>query len=65
VRSADLVRAGLVDVVVPERPDAADEPVAFCQRLGRVLEGELLRLRGRGAGERTAARLARYRAVGR
>ncbi len=65
VRSADLVAAGLVDVVVPERPDAAQEPVEFCARLGRVLAAELVALAGREPGERTAARLARYRSVGR
>ena len=27
--------AGIVDRVVPERPDAADEPEEFCRRLGR------------------------------
>lgn len=45
VRSLDLQRAGIVDVVVPELPDAADEPHAFCRRLGDVLRQELDRLR--------------------
>ncbi|SDQ88020.1 carboxyl transferase domain-containing protein [Quadrisphaera sp. DSM 44207] len=65
VRSVDLVRAGLVDAVVPERPDAAAEPEEFCARLGRVLEAELVALRGREPGERTTARLQRYRRIGR
>jgi acetyl-CoA carboxylase alpha subunit len=30
VRATDLWRAGIVDRVVPERPDAADEPTEFC-----------------------------------
>ncbi len=41
VRAADLLANGIVDRVVPERPDAADEPAAFCRRLGSVLRHEL------------------------
>ena len=29
IRSADLLRSGIVDAIVPELPDAADEPLAF------------------------------------
>jgi acetyl-CoA carboxylase carboxyl transferase subunit beta len=45
VRSLDLLAAGIVDVVVPERPDAADEPEEFCRRVGQVLRHELAWLR--------------------
>jgi acetyl-CoA carboxylase carboxyl transferase subunit beta len=45
VRSLDLVRAGIVDLIVPEYPDAADEPEAFCRRVGQVLSHELAWLR--------------------
>jgi acetyl-CoA carboxylase carboxyl transferase beta subunit len=65
VRATDLWRAGIVDRVVPERPDAADEPVAFCQRLGRVLGAELAGLLGRDDTERFRTRLHRYRHLGR
>ncbi len=65
VRATDLWRAGIVDRVVPERPDAADEPVEFCQRLGRVLGEELAGLLGRADGERLRSRLHRYRHLGR
>ncbi|MDP9462066.1 MAG: acetyl-CoA carboxyl transferase, partial [Actinomycetota bacterium] len=65
VRATDLWRAGIVDRVVPERPDAADEPVEFCQRLGRVLGEELAGLLGRADGERFRSRLHRYRHLGR
>ena len=41
VRATDLLAAGIVDRIVPERPDAADEPEAFCLRLGSVLRHEL------------------------
>jgi acetyl-CoA carboxylase carboxyl transferase subunit beta len=45
VRSLDLLEAGIVDVIVPELPDAADEPEAFCVRIGHVLRHELAWLR--------------------
>ncbi|RZU34421.1 carboxyl transferase domain-containing protein [Blastococcus saxobsidens] len=65
VRATDLWRAGIVDRVVPERPDAADEPTDFCQRLGRVLGEELAGLLGRDDTERFRTRLHRYRHLGR
>jgi acetyl-CoA carboxylase carboxyl transferase subunit beta len=64
VRATDLWRAGIVDRVVPERPDAADEPVEFCLRLGRVLGQELAGLLGRDDVERQRSRLRRYRHLG-
>ena len=45
VRSLDLLEAGIVDVVVPEYPDAADEPEEFCRRVGQVIRHELAWLR--------------------
>ena len=65
VRATDLWRAGIVDRVVPERPDAGDEPVEFCRRLGRVLGEELANLLGRDDTERYRSRLHRYRHLGR
>ena len=65
VRATDLWRAGIVDRVVPERPDAADEPTEFCLRLGRVLGEELAGLLGRDDTERFRSRLHRYRHLGR
>lgn len=65
VRSLDLLRAGLVDVVVPERPDASVEPEAFCRRVGRVLEAELAALGHEDPARRRAVRLERYRRLGR
>jgi acyl-CoA carboxylase subunit beta len=64
VRSVDLLRHGIVDRVVRERPDAADEPEAFLKRIGRVVEHELLDLLARPDEERIASRLARYRRIG-
>jgi acetyl-CoA carboxylase carboxyl transferase subunit beta len=65
VRATDLWRAGIVDRVVPERPDAADEPVEFCLRLGRVLAEELAGLLGRDDVERMRSRTRRWRHLGR
>jgi acyl-CoA carboxylase subunit beta len=64
VRATDLWRAGIVDRVVPERPDAADEPVEFCMRLGRVLAEELAGLLGRDDVERMRSRARRWRHLG-
>ena len=58
VRSADLLASGIVDVVVPEHPDAADEPVEFSQRLSRAIAAEVHALRAMPAAERLAARFA-------
>ena len=44
VRALDLRARGVVDRIVAERPDAADEPEAFCRRVGAVLEHELAAL---------------------
>jgi len=65
VRATDLWKAGIVDRVVPERPDAADEPTEFCLRLGRVLGQELAGLLGRDYTERFRSRMYRYRHLGR
>lgn len=64
IRSADLVRSGIVDVIVPEYPDAADEPVEFSQRLSHAIAAELHALRGIADAERLSARLRRYRRIG-
>ncbi len=59
VRALDLHRIGVVDRIVAERPDAADEPEAFCQRVGAVLEHELSSLLATGP-RSPADRAARY-----
>lgn len=59
VRALDLHARGIVDRIIPELPDAADEPDAFCHRVGAVIEEELAGLLARGAGTPTA-RAARY-----
>ena len=64
VRSRDLLAAGIVDRIVAERPDAADEPEAFLRRLARVIEYELVGLLERSPDERRGARADRYRRLG-
>ena len=65
VRSLDLRAAGIVDRIVVELPDAADEPEEFCARLGGVLRYELATLlhrsRTHGVENLVAERAARYR----
>jgi acyl-CoA carboxylase subunit beta len=64
IRSVDLLRNGIVDVVVPEHPDAADEPDEFTKRLSATIAGELHRLRAIPDEQRLDARLTRYRRIG-
>ncbi|HST80429.1 MAG TPA: carboxyl transferase domain-containing protein [Kineosporiaceae bacterium] len=64
VRSLDLMRNGIVDRVVPELPDAADEPEVFLKRLGAALERELLAVLALDPDRRLEARLSRYRTLG-
>jgi len=64
IRSADLLESGIVDAIVPELPDAAEEPVEFSVRLSRAIAAELDALRDTPDAERLAARLQRYRTIG-
>ena len=64
VRSADLLRNGIVDAIVGEHDDAADEPVEFCLRMSRAIAAEVAALREQPSADRLAARLDRYRRLG-
>jgi acyl-CoA carboxylase subunit beta len=64
IRSADLMRNGIVDAIVPEHPDAADTPMEFTGRLSATIADELHRLRAVPAEVRLADRLRRYRNIG-
>src|SRR4051794_11568409 len=59
VLAVDLAARGIVDRIIPELPDAADEPDEFCHRVGGVIEAELAALMAAGPGS-PAARAARY-----
>lgn len=64
VRSVDLLRNGIADAIVPEHPDAADEPQAFTERLSTAIAGELAHLRAVPDEQRLQTRLDRYRRIG-
>ncbi|PSK98626.1 acetyl-CoA carboxylase carboxyl transferase subunit beta [Haloactinopolyspora alba] len=64
VRSLDLLRDGIVDRIVAEHDDAADEPEDFCRRAGHVLRYELVRLLDEPAADRRNDRHERYRRLG-
>ncbi len=64
VRSADLRAAGIVDRIVVEHPDAAEEAAAFCARMGAVLAEEVAAVLAADADKRVAARWRRYRRLG-
>ncbi|OBA76068.1 acetyl-CoA carboxyl transferase [Mycobacterium sp. 1554424.7] len=64
IRSRDLLESGIVDAIVPEHPDAADEPAEFSQRLSHAIAAEVCALREMPSPDRLAARLRRYRRIG-
>lgn len=64
VRSLDLLRNGIVDRIVAERPDAADEPRAFLDRLATAVQHELVGLLRADPAGRLEARYRRYRNLG-
>ncbi|MFI8455051.1 carboxyl transferase domain-containing protein [Kitasatospora sp. NPDC085464] len=59
-----LAEVGLVDEVIPELPDAADEPEAFCARLGHAVGTALGTLAAPTETDRLAARAVRHRRLG-
>lgn len=61
IRAVDLRQSGAVDEIVPERPDAADEPAAFCHRVAAAVAAHLADLLGQPQEARLAARQRRYR----
>ena len=64
VRSLDMRAAGIVDRIVVEHPDAADEPEEFCARLGAVLRYELAELSSRDRSRLVTGRTRRYQRIG-
>ena len=61
---ASAVASGIVDAIVPEHPDAAEEPIEFTKRLSKAIAAELAALRGVPDNQRYASRLTRYRQIG-
>ena len=64
VGSADLQEAGVVDRIIAEAPDAAEEPDAFIHRVVDTLEYEIIRLLRQPPAQRYHRRLERYRELG-
>ncbi|MGK8555178.1 carboxyl transferase domain-containing protein [Nocardia gipuzkoensis] len=64
ISAIDLLADGVVDRIVPELPDAADEPVDFARRMVAAIANELANLRARPESEVLTARQARYRRLG-
>ena len=64
IRFADLLASGIVDAIVPEHPDAAEEPIDFTKRLSKAIAAELAALRRVPDDQRYAGRLTRYRQIG-
>lgn len=64
VRSRDLKAAGIVDRIVAELPDAADEPEAFAHRMAAAISNEAAALVAMDQPDRMAARMGRYRRLG-
>ncbi|HET9559976.1 MAG TPA: carboxyl transferase domain-containing protein, partial [Actinomycetota bacterium] len=64
VGTAALLSHGIVDRIIPELPDAADEGEAFLRRVGTVLEAELGALLRSEPAVRYGQRRRRYRRLG-
>ncbi|WP_278313488.1 carboxyl transferase domain-containing protein [Lolliginicoccus levis] len=64
IRSRDLLHAGIVDAIIPENPDAAQEPIPFSQRVAAAIAREIRSLALKLPQQRHAARLRRYREFG-
>ncbi|HVT71205.1 MAG TPA: carboxyl transferase domain-containing protein [Trebonia sp.] len=60
IGAADLARRGIVDVIVAERPDAADEPAAFVRRMGEAIGAAIRAASALPPPARAAARIGRY-----
>jgi acetyl-CoA carboxylase carboxyl transferase subunit beta len=65
VRSADLLADGIIDHVIPEYPDAADEPERFCHRVGVAIANELATLGSVATARRLVERECRFERIGR
>jgi len=63
VLATDLLARGVVDRIVAEHPDAADEAEPFCLRVGEVLRHELAELIALDPTELRRGRADRFRAV--
>ena len=61
ITATALRDVGIVDRIIPELDDAADEPRAFCERVGYEIQRALVTLREIPPSQRLLTRLTRYR----
>ncbi|MFF2552832.1 carboxyl transferase domain-containing protein [Nocardia sp. NPDC058058] len=64
IRATELRANGIVDRIVPEYPDAADEAVDFAQRVVSAIAAEVADLTAKPLAELRAVRHLRYRRLG-
>lgn len=64
IRSADLLADGIVHAVIPEYPDAADEPDQFCERVGQSLRAALVSSLRETSEQRLSGRLTHFSRIG-
>ena len=64
IRSSELLAQGIVDRVIPEFPDAAEQPESFCLRVGAALSHELAALGNANASRRLIERAQRFDRIG-
>jgi acetyl-CoA carboxylase carboxyl transferase subunit beta len=64
VKAAVLLQNQIVDWVVPENPDAADEAAAFCRRMANVIESEISKLYEIPTSDLVSDRMKKYRNLG-
>lgn len=64
ISSKELLANGIVDTIVPEYPDAADEPVDFALRMVAAIAAEVADLSAKPVPELQAIRHNRYRRLG-
>lgn len=64
VRARDLLADGIIDRIVAEHPDAADEPEAFCSRLAQAISHDLAELTSMNPTSRLTSRHRHYRQLG-
>lgn len=64
VGASRLAQAGIVDRLVNEYPDAAEEPRQFIERISEAIEYELWQLLSQSHETRMHTRTARYRSIG-
>jgi acetyl-CoA carboxylase carboxyl transferase subunit beta len=64
IRSADLLAHNIIDRVIPEYPDAAEEPEPFCLRVAAALRQELTALANTDKSQRLTERTQRFDRIG-